>query len=200
MRSKGGAVRERVSRGGNESGSGQEGGPPGRNRITERVRGIAPLVGMIVKTGLQDATKNVRIYGTISAASSPFRPSLPPCRHRRRASRIALRCPFTSPPSLLPHPRPDLLYVPLPPSFRETHVGSYFLSSARRCAAPCTLFPSLHVLFRHPHPRSLHSGRKGGPTTRWARTAGRDRPHRRGHHFNVTLIKSNNQYLPRKKF
>lgn len=33
-----------------------------------------------------------------------------------------------------------------------------------------------------------------------ASTAGRDHPHCRGHHFNVTLIKSNNQYLPRKKF
>lgn len=109
---------------------------------------------MIVKTGLQDATKNVRIYGTISAASSPSARPFHRRRRRRRASRIALPCPFSSPlPRPFLTPRPDLLlYVPLPPpSFRETHVGSYFLSSARRCAPPCTPFPPLHVLFRHPH-------------------------------------------------
>lgn len=125
----------------------------------------------------------------------------------QRASRESLsRVPLflfllsiSSPP---PHPRPDLLlYVPLPPSFRETHVGSVLTSSPRLIVARLrTLFPSPHVLSFVIPTRSLDSGRKGGPTTRRARTAGRDRPHRRGHHFNVTLIKSNNQYLPRKKF
>lgn len=39
-----------------------------------------------------------------------------------------------------------------------------------------------------------------GPTTGERAQRG-DCPHRRrGHYFNVTLIKSNNQYLPRKKF
>ena len=168
------------------------------------------------KQGLQDATKNVRIYGTISAASNPSAPvpSIVVRRHHRRdatrLSRIALPCPFSScplrpPPSFsspLPHPRPDLLlYVPLPPSFRETHVGSVLTSSPRLVVARLrTLFPSPHILSFVIPTRSPDSGRKGGPTTRRARTAGRDRPHRRGHHFNVTLIKSNNQYLPRKKF
>lgn len=131
--------------------------------MTERVRGIG-LVGMIVKTGLQDATKNVRIYGTISAASSP---SARPFHrhHRRRASRIALPCPFSSPLARL-HlvPRPDLLlYVPLPPSFRETHVGSYFLSSARRCAPPYPLFTPPRPLLSSPPDPYTTAGRGAPP-------------------------------------
>lgn len=128
--------------------------------MTERVRGI-PVVGMIVKTGLQDATKNVRIYGTISAASSPS--ALRPF-YRRRASRIALPCPFSLPPrSPSPHPRPDLLYVPLPRSFRETHVGSYFLSSARRCAPPYPLSTPPCPLSSSPPDRATPVGRGAPP-------------------------------------
>lgn len=164
--------------------------------MTERVRGIA-VVGMIVKTGLQDATKNVRIYGTISAASNPSaRPF-----HRRRASRIALPCPFSSPLSCLLLTPAQIFFstaVPLPPSFRETHVGSYFLSSVRRCAPPYPLSTPPCPLSSSPPDRSTPVGRGAPP--HGGRAQRGDRPHRRGHHFNVTLIKSNNQYLPRKKF
>lgn len=133
----------------------------------------------------------------------PLLRALPPVSSTADAPRDALsRCPFT--PPLRPpsrHPRPDhLLYVPLPPS-RFAKRTAVLTSSPRLVVARLRIpFPPLHVLFRHPHlVAPLRSGR-GGPTTRRARTAGRDRPHRHGHHFNVTLIKSNNQYLPRKKF
>lgn len=154
---------------------------------------------MIVKTGLQDATKNVRIYGTISAASSPSaRPF-----HRRRASRIALRYPFSSPLARLFLTPARIFFSPRSPT-----AAAVVSRNARRFLLPLlgsslrASVPSFHPsMFSFVIPtRSLDSGRKGGPTTRRASTAGRDRPHRRGHHFNVTLIKSNNQYLPRKKF
>lgn len=48
------------------------------------------------KQGLQDATKNVRIYGTISAASSPSSvrfPSRPPRRDASRESLSRASCP-----------------------------------------------------------------------------------------------------------
>ena len=51
------------------------------------------MEGMIVKTGLQDATKNVRIYGTISAASDPQPPAWitqPPLPFSRPPSCLAL--------------------------------------------------------------------------------------------------------------
>lgn len=156
---------------------------------------------MIVKTGLQDAAKNVRIYGTISAASSPSARPL----HRRRASRITLPCPFFAPPSPIafsPPPRSSSL---CPPIAAVSWSARRFLLPLARCCAPPGVSPPpcppLHVLFVIPT-RSPHfvRGRRGGPHHRRARTAGRDCPHRRGHHFNVTLIKSNNQYLPRKKF
>lgn len=151
---------------------------------------------MIVKTGLQDATKNVRIYGTISAASSPSaRPF-----YRRRASRIAFPCPFSSPLARLLLTPAQIFFSMFPYRRRFAKRTSVLTSSPRLVVARLrTLFPPLHVLFRHPHPIALLRS-EGGPTTCRTRTAGRDRPHRRGHHFNVTLIKSNNQYLPRKKF
>lgn len=105
------------------------------------------------------------------------------------ASRKSLsRAPFSSPPlSLPPHPRTEsssaFPYCLVPQNARR----SYFLSSL----APSHLLPT-----RLPHSTS---GR-GPHHHERARTAGRFCPHRRGHHFNVTLIKSNNQYLPRKKF
>lgn len=141
--------------------------------MTERVRGIA-VVGMIVKTGLQDATKNIRIYGTISAASSPSaRPF-----HRRRASRIAIPCPFSSPLArLLLTPRPDLLLYRRSPTAVVSRNARRFLlpllGSSLRASVP-SFHPSMSS-FVIPT-RSLYSGRKGGPTTRRARTAGRSPP------------------------
>lgn len=164
--------------------------------MTERVRGIA-VVGMIVKTGLQDATKNVRIYGTISAASSPSaRPF-----HRRRASRRALPCPLFLPPrSPPPHPRPDLLlYVP-PTAVVSRNARRFLLpllGSSLRASVPSFHTPPC-PLSSSPPDRSTPVGRGAPP--HGGRAQRGDRPHRRGHHFNVTLIKSNNQYLPRKKF
>lgn len=136
--------------------------PPGRNRMTERVRGnAAVVVGMIVKTGLQDATKNVRIYGTISAASSPSARLF----HRRRASRRALPVPlYPSPPPVVssPPPRSSSLRSPPAVAFRETHGGSYFLSSACRCAPPYPLSTPPCPLSSSPPSRSAPE-RKGGP-------------------------------------
>lgn len=87
----------------------------------------------------------------------PFRPSLLP------PTRLANRFPvplFLSSRSPSPHPRPDLLlYVPLPPSFRETHVGSYFLSSARRCAPPYPLSTPPCPLSSSPPDRFIPVGR-----------------------------------------
>lgn len=141
-----------------------EGGPPGRNRMTERAREV-PLEGMIVKTGLQDAAKNVRIYGTISAASSPSARPL----HRGRASRITLPCPLVA---FSPPPKSSSLYVPLSPPFRGAHVGSYFLSLSSCCESlrVSPPFPPLHVLYviptRSPHfVRGVEGGGGEGPTT-----------------------------------
>lgn len=106
--------------------------------MTERVRRIA--VGMIVKTGRQDATKNVRIYGTISAASALPPSSPPPTRH----SRIALPCPF-SPPA-------QIFFSTFPYRRRFAKRTSVLTSSPRLVVARLrTLFSPLHVLFRHPH-------------------------------------------------
>lgn len=100
--------------------------------------GQSVVEGMIVKTGLQDATKNVRIYGTISAASSP-------------------------PPSALDHPPPPclvlsrllakssslfLFYFLLPPVFQNARGRSYFscfslLLSLLRGVTPPRVFPRL---------------------------------------------------------
>lgn len=127
--------------------------------MTERVRGIA-VVGMIVKTGLQDATKNVHIYGTISAASSP---SVRPF-HRRRASRIALPCPFSSPLVRLLLTPAQIFFSTFPYRRRRFAKRTSVLTSSPRLvvARLRTLFPPLHVLFRHPHPIApLRS--EGGP-------------------------------------
>lgn len=158
MRGKG-DERERVGRRGNERGVPR--GPPGRNRMTERVRGIA-VVGMIVKTGLQDATKNVRIYGTISAASSPSAPSLPPPTRLANRSPVPL---FLSPRSPPPHPRPDLLLYRRSPTAVVSRNARRFLlpllGSSLRASVPPFHTPP-HVLFRHPHPIALLRS-EGGP-------------------------------------
>lgn len=129
----------------------------------------------------------------------PFRPS-PPRASRETLSRAPF--PFASSP-----PRLDLLYEsPYPPSFREARVvlTSSPRSSLRASVSsslPLLPFPPLTSSFIIPTDIPRRSGR--GPHHhhhRRARTTGRDRPHCRGHHFNVTLIKSNNQYLLRKKF
>lgn len=159
---------------------------------------------MIVKTGLQDATKNVRIYGTISAASSPSAGFLGPLYPR--APRIALPCPF---PPLSPRNRPDLLLCLSTAVVSQSARRSYFLSSLPFSSASVVVVLHLHLLLfllcrplRPPSSPPLDCPTTcpvGGPTTDGCAQRG-DCPHRRGHYFNVTLIKSNNQYLPRKKF
>lgn len=103
--------------------------------------------GMIVKTGLQDATKNVRIYGTISAAASNLLlllllPPPPPCPNLRPGSSTS------SVPSLVSPPREILfpLSFLLPPAARFPE-----------CARPFLLF----LLFSSPLPSS-----RSNPTTR----------------------------------
>lgn len=109
--------------------------------------------GMIVKTGLQDATKNVRIYGTISAAASNLLLLLllPPSP------------PLPAPTSALDHPPPPclvlsrllakssslfLFYFLLPPVFQNARGRSYFscfslLLSLLRGVTPPRVFPRL---------------------------------------------------------
>lgn len=128
----------------------------------------------------------------------PFpRPSLsPPYLRllRRRASRIALPCPFTP----LPRPRPDLPpYLPTAVVSRSAR-RSYFLSSRVACS-PRVLLPPPSCPPSSSPPDRPTTRPVEGPTTSERAQRG-DCPHRRGHYFNVTLIKSNNQYLPRKKF
>lgn len=80
-------------------------GPPGRNRITERVRGIAP-------GGDDCQNRAARRYEKCSylwhyfRRFEPFRPSLPP---PPPPTRLANRSPvplFLPPPSPVPHPPP----------------------------------------------------------------------------------------------
>jgi len=132
----------------------------------------------------------------------PFRPSPPP---PTRASRIALPCPF-SVRLLTPARIFSAGESPYPPSFREARV---VLTSSPRSSLRASVSASLpllppvpapYVLLHHPHRHIPRRSGRGPHHHRRARTTGRDRPHCRGHHFNVTLIKSNNQYLLRKKF
>jgi len=108
-----GNERQRVGRRGNERGS--EGAA--WVGIVRRGYARSRWWGWLSKQGLQDATKNVRIYGTISAASNPSAPvpSIVVRRHHRRdatrLSRIALPCPYSSCP-LRPPPFPRLFLTP----------------------------------------------------------------------------------------
>lgn len=113
------------------------------------------------------------------------------------------RAPFLSPlvpVAFSPPPGSSSLCPPIAAVSRSAR--RFLLPLARRCASPCiSPFSAPPCPLRHPHSITpLGPWSRGGPHHRRARTAGRDCPHRRGHHFNVTLIKSNNQYLPRKKF
>lgn len=118
------------------------------------------LEGMIVKTGLQDVTKNVRIYGTISAASSPS--ARPLHAHLANRSPVPL---FHSPP----HPRLDLLYES-PYRRRIAKRASFLLPLlARRCAPPSLLLflSSRSHPLRPPSssPPTSHAVLVGDPTT-----------------------------------
>lgn len=144
--------------------------------------------------------KTLRKMFIFMALFPPLR-ALPPVPSTADAPRESL--------SRAPFPLPSFAFFSPPPrSSLHSPTAAVVSRNARRFLLPL-LGSSLRASVPSFHPsmssfviptRSLHSGRKGGPTTRRARTAGRDRPHCRGHHFNVTLIKSNNQYLPRKKF
>lgn len=167
------------------------------------------MEGMIVKTGLQDATKNVRIYGTISAASNP------------------------QPPAWITHPLPPCASPCLASSRNPLFPRFFFTSSCRRfpeCAArhggrsyfscfslllslrgvtpprvfPCLTspspFPFLSMSFTLPYLQSRSLPQTTSPHYREQPTRRREFPPLLRRHFNVTLIKSNNQYLPRKKF
>lgn len=178
--------------------------------------GAVLLEGMIVKTGLQDATKNVRIYGTISAVSSPNHSPAGPPTPRYGLSRLASRTPSS----------PRFLFYFLPsagvvfqsarghPPARPPALRSYFscfslLLFPSRPETPLhpAVFPRLvslsPVIYRALYPtfgHDPHFQRLTLPTSEPS-PAGVPAPlppPRR--HFNVTLIKSNNQYLPRKKF
>lgn len=150
--------------------------------------------------------KTLRKMFVFMALFPPLR-ALPLVPSTVDAPRDALsRAPFLSPFApfaFSPPPGSSSLRVPLAPPFRGARVGvAFLLPLARRCASPgISPFSAPPCPLRHPHSITpLRPRSRGGPHHRRARTAGRDCPHRRGHHFNVTLIKSNNQYLPRKKF
>lgn len=146
--------------------------------------------------------KTLRKMFVFMALFPPLRalpPSVSPTRrrlYRRRASRRVLPCPTAR---LFPSP-PFRSSSPHPPTGRR----SYFLPSPCRCAPPSLIPffpPRREILLCHPYSIApLRLFQRDPSTGRNAGTAGRDHPHCRGHHFNVTLIKSNNQYLPRKKF
>ena len=98
--------------------------------------GAVLLEGMIVKTGLQDATKNVRIYGTISAVSSPnHRPTGPPTPAPAclASPRLASRTPSST--------LPPVSFL-LPPSRRRR-----FPECARPPARPHAVLTFLAFLF-----------------------------------------------------
>lgn len=166
-------------------------GPPGRNRMTERARGT---IG-----GDDCQNRAARRYEKCWYLWHYFRrfellfrpPTLSPPLPTRLANRSPVPL-FPLPPALpraisSPSAPNLLLCVPLPPP-RSAERASFLLALlARPLASPTSSDP--------PHSTSV-----GAPHRGRTRTAGRFYPHRRGQHFNVTLIKSNNQYLPRKKF
>lgn len=127
--------------------------------------------------------------------------SIPPTRLATR-SPVPLFPPSAPPPlgpariffSTSPY-RPSFLFPPPPLPRRVALHASVSL---------IPFFPPRRILSFAIPTRSPHSGFVREGPLHWmdvqASTAGRDHPHCRGHHFNVTLIKSNNQYLPRKKF
>lgn len=176
--------------------------------MTERARGV-------VRGGDDCQNRAARRYEKCSylwhyfRRFEPFRPSpllTPSSLYRRRSSRRVLPCPFSHRPRLLPS-APLGSSSPHPPTGRR----SYFLHPPlpRRVALHASVslipfFPPRRILSFAIPTRSPHSGFVREGPLHWmdvqASTAGRDHPHCRGHHFNVTLIKSNNQYLPRKKF
>lgn len=97
--------------------------------------------GMIVKTGLQDATKNVRIYGTISAASKPLSPPTSALDHPPPPCLVLSRL-LAKSSSLF------LFYFLLPPVFQNARGRSYFscfslLLSLLRGVTPPRVFPRL---------------------------------------------------------
>lgn len=110
-------------------------------------------------------------------------------------------------------PRKSLSRAPFSSSSPSTDISSPPPSESSSLRSPTAWFHGtlssflLPLLARPPRisasarspPTPYRSGAPP-PSRERARTAGRFCPHRRGHHFNVTLIKSNNQYLPRKKF
>lgn len=125
------------------------------------------------------------------------------------SARLANRTPVPLPP-LSPRTRPDLLLCLPTAVVSQSARRSYFLSSLPSSSSVViVVVVALHhllLLLRRPSrpPSSPPLNRPtprpvGGPTTDGCAQRG-DCPHRRGHYFNVTLIKSNNQYLPRKKF
>lgn len=114
---------------------------------------------------------------------------------------LANRTPVPLPP-LSPRIRPDLLLCLPTAVVSQSARRSYFLSSlpsSSTFSSSTSSSVAPRVLLRHP-PLDRPTPRPvGDPTTDGCAQRG-DCPHRRGHYFNVTLIKSNNQYLPRKKF
>lgn len=179
----------------------------GRNRMTERAHGT---------TGGDDCqNRAARRYEKCSYLWHYFRrfkpfflplllpPTPGPC-YCRRVSQIALSCPLFPllPLSLNLHITPAL-NLPLRCPYRlvpQNARSSFLLPLLARSPARPPARPPRVSSF----PRSRFTPlctRSGAPPPAYrVRTAGRYCPHRRGHHFNVTLIKSNNQYLPRKKF
>lgn len=176
-RSRGGRNASRVGR---EGTRGSEGAARQESHDGEGT--LVSLEGMIVKTGLQDAAKNVRIYGTISAASSSSARPL----HRRRASRIALPCPFSLPLRPL-RPRrlltPARIFFSMSPSRRRFAERASVLTSSRsslRVSGYLPLFrpsmssssspldhPTSSVVERGaPPPSGAHSGARLPPPPR----------------------------------
>lgn len=116
------------------------------------------------------------------------------------SARLANRTPVPLPSPVSSHPPRS---SSLPPYRRRFAERASFLLPL---LVALLLLHLLLLLFRRPSRPSSSSPLDrptprpvGGPTTDGCAQRG-DCPHRRGHYFNVTLIKSNNQYLPRKKF